>query len=205
MTSWSTDPFGNRITIGVINNISLTLPPVSLLTQTNDIDESIFCNETSLPARCKGKIVCHCTHRLKVKLNSIVEIVIIDGFQLLVMGVGILADNPTTITNVRVGKMIPAKDTISIPSKGYTIFRFRADNPGFWLLHCHFGESKLMYFSKMSLWVLLGEKMTSNFQNTTSPMAWVWFYRSANTTRWWSRQVDSQNATTLCQTSMPVY
>lgn len=34
----------------------------------------------------------------------------------------------------------PLKDTVSIPSKGYTILRFKADNPGFWLLHCHFGE-----------------------------------------------------------------
>lgn len=32
------------------------------------------------------------------------------------------------------------KDTISIPSKGYTTFRFKADNPGFWLMHCHFGK-----------------------------------------------------------------
>lgn len=32
------------------------------------------------------------------------------------------------------------KDTISIPSKGYTIFRFKADNPGWWLLHCHYGK-----------------------------------------------------------------
>lgn len=32
------------------------------------------------------------------------------------------------------------KDTISIPSKGFTIFRFKATNPGFWLLHCHFGR-----------------------------------------------------------------
>lgn len=36
-------------------------------------------------------------------------------------------------------KMHAIKDTISIPSKGYTIFRFKADNPGWWLLHCHFG------------------------------------------------------------------
>lgn len=36
----------------------------------------------------------------------------------------------------------PIKDTISIPSKGYTIFRFKADNPGWWLLHCHFGMAK---------------------------------------------------------------
>jgi FtsP/CotA-like multicopper oxidase with cupredoxin domain len=34
--------------------------------------------------------------------------------------------------------MLPVKDTISVPSRGYTIFRFRADNPGWWMLHCHF-------------------------------------------------------------------
>jgi FtsP/CotA-like multicopper oxidase with cupredoxin domain len=34
----------------------------------------------------------------------------------------------------------PIKDTISIPFKGYTIFRFKADNPGWWLLHCHYGK-----------------------------------------------------------------
>lgn len=42
----------------------------------------------------------------------------------------------------------PIKDTISIPSKGYTIFRFKADNPGFWLLHCHFGKKHLLLLFK---------------------------------------------------------
>ncbi|XP_030376328.1 laccase-2-like [Scaptodrosophila lebanonensis] len=32
----------------------------------------------------------------------------------------------------------PFKDTVSIPSRGYAVVRFRADNPGFWLLHCHY-------------------------------------------------------------------
>jgi FtsP/CotA-like multicopper oxidase with cupredoxin domain len=32
------------------------------------------------------------------------------------------------------------KDTLSVPSNGYVIFRFKADNPGWWLLHCHFGK-----------------------------------------------------------------
>lgn len=32
----------------------------------------------------------------------------------------------------------PFKDTISIPSYGYAVLRFRADNPGFWLMHCHY-------------------------------------------------------------------
>jgi FtsP/CotA-like multicopper oxidase with cupredoxin domain len=32
------------------------------------------------------------------------------------------------------------KDTFSVPSNGFVTFRFRADNPGWWLLHCHFGN-----------------------------------------------------------------
>lgn len=31
----------------------------------------------------------------------------------------------------------PLKDTIAVPSGGYAIARFRATNPGFWLMHCH--------------------------------------------------------------------
>ncbi|CAG8005243.1 unnamed protein product [Penicillium salamii] len=29
------------------------------------------------------------------------------------------------------------RDTVQIPSRGYAVIRFRADNPGVWLLHCH--------------------------------------------------------------------
>ncbi|CAI7606945.1 unnamed protein product [Penicillium glandicola] len=29
------------------------------------------------------------------------------------------------------------RDTVRIPSRGYAILRFRADNPGVWLFHCH--------------------------------------------------------------------
>lgn len=31
----------------------------------------------------------------------------------------------------------PLKDTVTIPSGGYTIIRFVADNPGVWFMHCH--------------------------------------------------------------------
>ena len=30
------------------------------------------------------------------------------------------------------------KDTLTIPSFGYAVIRFKADNPGYWLLHCHY-------------------------------------------------------------------
>ena len=29
------------------------------------------------------------------------------------------------------------KDTVIVPFGGYTVIRFLADNPGWWLLHCH--------------------------------------------------------------------
>lgn len=29
------------------------------------------------------------------------------------------------------------RDTVNVPSRGYAVIRFRADNPGVWLLHCH--------------------------------------------------------------------
>ena len=29
------------------------------------------------------------------------------------------------------------KDTVVVPARGYVVLRFRARNPGFWLLHCH--------------------------------------------------------------------
>ena len=29
------------------------------------------------------------------------------------------------------------RDTVIVPSLGYLVIRFRADNPGAWLFHCH--------------------------------------------------------------------
>ncbi|KAL1123235.1 hypothetical protein AAG570_002322 [Ranatra chinensis] len=31
----------------------------------------------------------------------------------------------------------PVKDTVTVPDGGYTIIRFWAANPGYWLFHCH--------------------------------------------------------------------
>ena len=64
--------------ISNINNISFHFPSFPLLTQPEEIDEKMFCDEFNIPERCLGKSVCPCVHRLKVKLNSIVELVIVD-------------------------------------------------------------------------------------------------------------------------------
>ena len=31
----------------------------------------------------------------------------------------------------------PIKDTVIVPDGGFTIIRFLANNPGYWLMHCH--------------------------------------------------------------------
>lgn len=31
----------------------------------------------------------------------------------------------------------PLKDTVIVPDGGFTILRFEADNPGWWIFHCH--------------------------------------------------------------------
>uniref|UniRef100_A0A336LRE1 CSON012189 protein n=1 Tax=Culicoides sonorensis TaxID=179676 RepID=A0A336LRE1_CULSO len=151
-----------------INNISFVFPPVSILTQSDEITENTFCEEGKLPPRCEGKRFCHCSHVIKAKLNSVVELVIIDettrigrinhpfhlhGFAMHVMETDFIRNVPMTVElykklsksrllpnqgrNLR-SKTASLQDTISLPSQGYTVLRFRANNPGFWALHCHF-------------------------------------------------------------------
>ncbi|XP_058451551.1 uncharacterized protein LOC131430517 [Malaya genurostris] len=150
---------------GGINNISFTYPPFSLLTQPDLISEDMFCDKDILPARCQGQTHCICTHRLKIQLGSLVELYILDqtteinplnhpfhlhGYQMYVMEMGQNRQRPITVERAqsiarqrdlrrtRISTFPPLKDTVSVPSKGYTVVRFRADNPGFWLMHCHF-------------------------------------------------------------------
>ncbi|KIV83645.1 hypothetical protein PV11_05649 [Exophiala sideris] len=33
----------------------------------------------------------------------------------------------------------PLKDVVFVPSRGYAVIRFRADNKGIWMMHCHVG------------------------------------------------------------------
>jgi hypothetical protein len=91
------------IMVAAINNFSFTFPSFSPLTQPEQVKDSAFCDEENIPESCADNEICHCTHRLKVKLNSIVELIVVDettdintinhpfhlhGYQLFVMGMG---------------------------------------------------------------------------------------------------------------------
>ncbi len=61
----------------------------------------------------------------------------------------------------------PLKDTVDIPSGGYTIIRFNADNPGIWMFHCHIEfhlEMGMSFFIKVGKDEDLNKK-TENWQN----------------------------------------
>jgi hypothetical protein len=77
----SSDLRDDIVAVGAINNISFTFPSFSPLTQPEDVQQEAFCDEKSLPKSCQSGELCPCVHRLKVKLNSIVELVVIDETQ----------------------------------------------------------------------------------------------------------------------------
>lgn len=148
-----------------LNNISFIFPSFSLLTQTDQLSDDLFCDVDNLPQQCDGKKLCHCTQLMRVELDAVVEFVLVDEIRFVnrmnhpfhMHGYGLtvtdMAQVPGTAMTVDLykelertkqlpkvpeGHIPPIKDTISIPTAGYAVFRFRANNPGFWLLHCHF-------------------------------------------------------------------
>ncbi|XP_058822343.1 uncharacterized protein LOC131683944 [Topomyia yanbarensis] len=152
----------NRLFTPQLNHISMRMPTVPMMPDKDRLDESLFCNATSLMEQgrnCREEF-CQCSHVLQVPLNATVEMVLIDegftfdanhpfhlhGHAFRVVGMERLAGNITAEEVKRLddeGKIrrrlkgAPIKDTVTIPDGGYTIIRFIASNPGYWLFHCH--------------------------------------------------------------------
>ncbi|XP_066261010.1 uncharacterized protein stw isoform X1 [Euwallacea similis] len=155
-------PNGDHV-ISLIDEISHMSPPAPLLSQYDEIDPEQFCNGDNRPPNCGPN--CMCTHKIDIPLNAIVEVVLVDevqqpnlshpfhlhGYAFNVVGIGRSPDQNVKKINLKHAldldrrgllsrhfDLPPGKDTIAVPNNGYVIFRFRADNPGFWLFHCHF-------------------------------------------------------------------
>lgn len=152
----------NRLYTPQLNHISMRMPKIPLMPGKDLLDESQFCNASSLREQginCREQF-CQCPHVLQVPLNSTVEMVLIDegftfdanhpfhlhGHAFRVVGMERLGGNVTAEEVKRLdeeGKLprrlrgAPIKDTVTIPDGGYTIIRFIANNPGYWLFHCH--------------------------------------------------------------------
>lgn len=152
----------NKLYTPQLNHISLKFPPMALMAERNNVDDSRFCNDTSLAQQgidCR-KDFCHCHHVLQVPLNSVVELIVVDegftfdanhpfhlhGNSFRVVGLERLGSNVTIEMVKELDRYNllkrnldrpPVKDTVTVPDGGYTILRFEASNPGYWLFHCH--------------------------------------------------------------------
>ncbi|CAG2054218.1 unnamed protein product [Timema podura] len=149
--------------ISLVDEISFVFPPSPPISQINDIPPEQFCNGDNRPADCGTN--CMCTHKVDIPLNAVVEIVLVDevqqpnlshpfhlhGYAFNVIGMGRSPDRNVKKINLkhaldldrrgllhRQFNLPPGKDTIAVPNNGYVVLRFRADNPGYWLFHCHF-------------------------------------------------------------------
>ncbi|CAH2239675.1 laccase-2-like [Pararge aegeria] len=147
----------DRLYTPQLNHISMKMPSSPLLI-TRPSPEG-FCNSSSISEDCKHGY-CECSHVLSVRKNAVVEVIIVDegvtfdanhpfhlhGHNFRVVGMRRLS-NTTTIEEVKAFddagllkrnlKNAPLKDTVTVPDGGYTVIRFKADNPGYWLFHCH--------------------------------------------------------------------
>jgi hypothetical protein len=171
-----TSTIENYNNIGVLNNISFAMPEFALMTEPEKIHDDIFCDEkTKFSKQCLDGVnanICRCTYRIKVKLNSVVDLILIDvedsqthpfhlhGHKFYVLEMGSLNSTVDEIkkNGIPKGKFNQnpiRKDTVVVPNKGFIRIRFKADNPGFWLAHCHFGkESPNIFYSLTCLFFL---------------------------------------------------
>nr|XP_031845394.1 laccase-1-like isoform X2 [Nomia melanderi]XP_031845395.1 laccase-1-like isoform X2 [Nomia melanderi]XP_031845396.1 laccase-1-like isoform X2 [Nomia melanderi]XP_031845397.1 laccase-1-like isoform X2 [Nomia melanderi]XP_031845399.1 laccase-1-like isoform X2 [Nomia melanderi]XP_031845400.1 laccase-1-like isoform X2 [Nomia melanderi] len=147
-----------RVLTPQLNHISMKLPSVPLLSQRDIVDQNRFCNESTVQG-CE-QTYCACTHVLRVKLGSVVEVVLVDegfaydanhpfhlhGYQFRVVAMERVGRNVTVETVRELDRKglirrnldrAPLKDTVTVPDGGYTVIRFHANNPGYWLFHCH--------------------------------------------------------------------
>ncbi|KAG1687825.1 Laccase-2 [Nymphon striatum] len=135
----------------MINNISSTMPSSPILFQHDQINPEDICYDPEPLRACYGKdSFCECIHVLKVGLNSVVEVLLIDegfkfnanhpfhlhGHNFKVIGMDIFG---STITRNEVMAMDKLgnisrnlenpieKDTVTVPDGGFTIIKILAD------------------------------------------------------------------------------
>ncbi|XP_043254604.1 laccase-3-like [Colletes gigas] len=164
--------------ISMFNDITFETPSSPLVSDSRSYQTMCKPNQLSTCTQ-----PCACAQVIHVQKGRLVELLIYDripleglhhpfhihGYEFKVFAIGQFADarniSRTDINNIlnehrqRLQRGVyinpPGKDTVKIPMGGYTIVRFKADNPGWWLLHCHFTWHHL---TGMELVVHVGEQ-----------------------------------------------
>ncbi|XP_062172953.1 laccase-2-like [Alnus glutinosa] len=145
-----------------MNNVSFVLPTTALLQahffgKSNGVYTTDFPSAPLHPFNYTGTppnntVVSNGTKAVVLQFNTSVEVVMQDtsilgaeshplhlhGFNFYVVGQGFGNFDPNK-DPANFNVVDPAeRNTISVPSGGWVAIRFLADNPGAWLMHCHF-------------------------------------------------------------------
>ncbi|KAH7866927.1 hypothetical protein Vadar_026839 [Vaccinium darrowii] len=175
----STCPNGTHL-VASLNNVTFVMPQVGLLQAHYSNISGVFrtdfpdrpptpFNYTGAPLTANlGTTIG--TRLTKLPFNSTVELVLQDtnllsveshpfhlhGFNFFVVGTGIGNFDPKKDPAKFNLVDPPERNTIGVPTGGWTAFRFRADNPGVWFMHCHL-ELHTMWGLKMAFVVENGK------------------------------------------------
>ncbi|KAL8218115.1 hypothetical protein R6Q57_021488 [Mikania cordata] len=170
---------GSRVVAG-INNVTFVMPSTALLQahyyNINGVFTTDFPGNPVTPYNYTGNnplTNIQTTNGTKVyplAYNSTVQVVMqgnaviapeshpihLHGFNFFVVGKGIGDYDPVNDPN-KFNLVDPVeRNTLNVPTAGWTALRFRADNPGVWFLHCHL-EVHTTWGLKMAFVVENGE------------------------------------------------
>ncbi|CAK9173593.1 unnamed protein product [Ilex paraguariensis] len=169
---------GSRV-VGDINNVSFVMPSTAVLQAhyygINGVFTDDFPGNPPIPFNYTGTPPANLqtmngTKVYKLPFNSTVQLVIqgtsiiapeshpthLHGFNFFVVGKGVGNFDPKNDTKTFNLVDPVERNTISVPTAGWTAIRFRADNPGVWFFHCHL-EIHTTWGLKMAFLVEDGE------------------------------------------------
>ncbi|KAH6812695.1 laccase 11 [Perilla frutescens var. frutescens] len=151
---------GTRLTAS-LNNVSFVMPHVGLLqahySNTSGVYSTDFPDKPPRPFNYTGAPLTanlktsRGTRLSKIPFNTSVELVLQDtnlltveshpfhlhGYNFFVVGTGIGNFDPAKDPGKYNLVDPPERNTVGVPTGGWTAIRFRADNPGVWFFHCH--------------------------------------------------------------------
>ncbi|XP_076387214.1 uncharacterized protein LOC100877763 [Megachile rotundata] len=148
--------------VSMFNDITFEPPASPFISQPRNTYQAMC--KRNQPSTCTEP--CTCAEVIHTKLNNVVELVIYDavpqddihhpmhlhGYHFKVFSVGQFTDgrnlsrsDMNAVVRQHTQRLqrgeyrnVPLKDNVKVPLRGYVILRFKANNPGWWLIHCHF-------------------------------------------------------------------
>ncbi|URD83122.1 Multicopper oxidase [Musa troglodytarum] len=151
---------GSRV-VAAMNNVTFMMPTTALLQahyfNTSGVFTTDFPGQPLIAFNYTGSgpnntQTMNGTRLYRLPYNASVQLVLQDtgiigpeshpihlhGYNFFVVGRGVGNYDPATSPS-KFNLVDPVeRNTVAVPSAGWTAIRFRADNPGVWFLHCHF-------------------------------------------------------------------